>query len=380
MNRLLAEAVPVFALARTSLGYVLLDRIGLQEIAQRLSGKVEWGAPDLIGHLSRKTPPARRRAYGDLRRFARARCVTGRLTRMLTRHVPDGCVYLNIGHSNLRDEVFDAWRAVPGAQIAVFVHDTIPIDYPHYQRPGTPELFEAKLRRVSAHADLVIYNSHVTRSDAEKWFARFGRCPLGVVAHLGVAMPRPNPADLPENVDTSNPYFVTIGTIEPRKNHTLLLDVWDQFAAELPQDRIPRLVFVGSRGWANEDVFRRLDASVLTDHVIFERSGLSDGAMAALLAGSHGLLCPSHVEGFGLPPAEAAMLNVPVICRKLAVYEEFLEDIPVYVESDDVYLWKQSISRLMQNKKATHKRDSRADPQASFPTWDDHFNIVLKLT
>ena len=380
LMRLLTEPLPVFGLVRTPLGYILLDRNGMRQVAHRLSGAVAWGRVDLIGILSRKTPRMRRRAQADLRRLAIARCLTGRLHAMLRRRFPSGCHYINVGHSNLRYDVLAAWRNLKGGRIAVLVHDTIPLDYPQFQRPGTPELFMAKLRRVSAMADLVICNSQVTSDDAQRWFREFGRKPDCVVAHLGVDIPQADLADLPSDVDLSKPYFLTIGTIEPRKNHALLLDVWEKIVAELPQSHAPHLIIVGKRGWANEPVFHRLDTSALMNRVIFERAGLKDNALAALLAGSSGLLCPSFAEGFGLPPVEAAALGVPVICRRLPVYEEILGNIPVYLDSDDVYLWKQSIMRLTEAKAARQQRGNQAKAPTKTPNWDDHFNIVLKLT
>src|SRR6202012_3700987 len=56
----------------------------------------------------------------------------------------------------------------------------------------------------------------------------------------------------------SHPYFVLVSTIEPRKNHLLVLNVWRELAA-LVGDATPRLVLVGSRGWENEQVIDMLD-------------------------------------------------------------------------------------------------------------------------
>ena len=86
-----------------------------------------------------------------------------------------------------------------------------------------------------------------------------GRVPPGCVAALGVLVASPCQPDLAE-LDLARPWFVTIGTIEPRKNHALLLDVWQALSQRLPAAQMPQLVIAGSRGWRNEAVFRRLDA------------------------------------------------------------------------------------------------------------------------
>ena len=76
--------------------------------------------------------------------------------------------------------------------------------------------------------------------------------PPGFVAPLGVPVPKPVPQELP--FVPQPPYFLCLGTIEPRKNHLMLLDVWQNLPAPVPQ-----LYIVGRRGWSNVAVFDRLD-------------------------------------------------------------------------------------------------------------------------
>ncbi|MDJ0628431.1 MAG: glycosyltransferase [Rhodobacter sp.] len=380
LRRLVDDPVPLFLLVATRLGFVLLDGAGAQAVLDRIERRVPWGAMDMIGRFRRKSPAGRRRAEADARRLSIARCRPGGLAEMLRAHLPPGAAYLNTGHSNLSDAVLRAWKDAVKGRASILVHDMIPLDFPQFQRPAVPQAFAAKMRSVSAHADLAIYNSRATRDDAERWFAEWGRRPDGVVAHLGVELPAPDPSHLPEGLDLGRPYFLTLGTIEPRKNHALLLDVWETLATELSDEAMPVLIIAGSRGWENEALFRRLDSSPLMGRHVVERAGLADAAVAALMAGAAGMLFPSLAEGFGLPPLEAASLGVPVVCNRLPVYEELLGNIPVYAESGDVYLWAQTITKLVEKRQAEHVRTG-ANPSATvIPTWADHFNLVLKVT
>ncbi|WP_299152787.1 glycosyltransferase family 1 protein [uncultured Tateyamaria sp.] len=350
---LLADPVPVFGLIRARLGYILLDQNGMVDLLPSLSGSV--GSSD--AQISTAWEVARRASVGRVPPFL--------LRRMLRRRVPQGFAYVNVGHSNLTPRVLDSVKAV-GASCAVMIHDVIPLDFPEYQREGSVPAFAEMVARVEAYADVVIYNSEHTREQTE---ARFATLPKAIVAHLGTDVVRPEPDTLPAGLPPNAPYFVCIGTIEPRKNHAFLLDIWEQIGPDAPS-----LVLAGSRGWRNKDVFDRLDR-LADDVLIQEVHGLDDGALAALVQRSSGVLFPSHAEGFGLPATEAAALGVPLIVNDLAVFREILGDIPIYASVSDRYLWISKIKEL-----AEADPDTPRPPQFQPPTWDAHFKIVLRLT
>lgn len=371
LDRLLLEPAPVFALVRTTLGFVLLDRAGASALRDRLNGQRPWGAADLTGRLSQRRNAARARAESDLRRLALGRALPARLGALLARHLPAGTCYLNTGHANLSATTFGAVHRLPGARIAVLVHDTIPLDHPELASPGMPEAFAARLRRVGAQADLAIYNSAATRADAERHFTAWGRVPPGVVAPLGVTRAAPVPSALPAGLDLSGPYFVALGTIEPRKNIGFLLDLWAELAV---QETPPRLFLVGRRGWAAPELLARIDA-LPKDGPVHALGALPDGAAAALLAGAAGLLFPSLAEGYGLPPLEAAAAGVPVLCNDLPVYRETLGNYPVYAIVSDRYSWLKEINDLAAR---TEQAATRQSP-VTVPGWESHFKTVLSM-
>ena len=367
LEALINRKTPIFGLARSAFGYLLLDRDGLTGLLARIDGDTPWGPIDLLSRAALRLSPEHQRAEADARRLAIGRSRRGALRSLLARHLPDRTAYLNVGHSNLTARVVDAVKAIPDATIAVLLHDVIPLDHPEYQRVGTQERFAGFLRRASQSADLLICNSGDTCARARVYLEREGRVPTTAVAHLGVNPAPPDPDALPTHLPPKRPYFVTLGTIEPRKNHVFLLDLWQQTGLPYP------LVFVGSRGWNNDDVFARLDAK--PPHVI-EVAELDDGTVSALMEGAAAVLMPSLAEGFGLPAGEAASLGVPLICNDLPVYAEYLGDYPIYANVSDSYLWRQVIEELAKTVHSpTTKRVGR-----QLPSWEEHFNIVLTMT
>ncbi|WP_151718125.1 glycosyltransferase family 4 protein [Gemmobacter serpentinus] len=367
------EGIPLFALVRTAWGFCLLDGRGAARIVDMAHG-TPLGPADLAGRIGRRRDPLRAQAEAEARRAAIAHCLIPGLKRMLRRHLPDGCACFNMGHANLTPQVM---AALPG-HLTVLVHDTIPLDHPEFTRPGIPETFARKMAAVSGRADLVVHSTQAARRLTEEHFARMGRVPPGLVAPLGITSAPPVPVD-PPGLDRTRPFFVILGTIEPRKNHDLLLDVWDRLALQHPPGTLPQLLIAGSRGWRNHTVFQRLDAR--PDGII-EASGLSDGALTNLMQRSAGLLLPSHAEGYGLPPLEAASLGVPVIVSDLPVFRETLGDYAVYLDRTDVYSWMETIGRLAASHKPEEECASgKAARQAPLgvPGWESHFNAVLNI-
>ncbi|MGZ9809096.1 glycosyltransferase [Pseudoroseicyclus sp. H15] len=358
LSALLAAPEPLFGLVRTPFGYLLLDEAGLREHASRLSGNGSWGRPGPLARLARRGAPARAAAESTLRRRAIARAPHTRLGPMLAKHLPHGTACLLVGHTGLTEDQVGAMAAVPGATITVFIHDTIPLEHPELCRPGTAQRFTELMEVTARHADLILTSSRAVATTIRR------RLPAPRPVHavpLGVPLAEPEP--LPDGMAPQEPYFVAIGTLEPRKNLGLLLDVWE----ELPDP--PQLYLAGARGWENPVFFARLDAA---PRAVVEAPGLTDGQLATLLSGARALLMPSLAEGFGLPAHEALARGVVPVLLDLPVWRETLGDRPVYLAESDAYHWRKKISALAAEKVAV--------PPYEPPGWDAHFKVVLSMT
>lgn len=366
LHKLLQETPPLFSLIRISGVFALLDEERTRSLLARMTGKSPWGRRDPKSMFRLKQSKWQQRVQSDCRRLAIA---NSKNVQVLLDRLPKGFSYLNVGHSNLSEDVMKSVKS-RGGQVAVLVHDMIPLEYPELQRAGTVDAFEKKMVNVSKYADVVIYNSAQSQSSGAHHLSKMGGEPNSIVAHLGITKPVPSSEPLPREIDPNTAFFVTVGTIEPRKNHALLLDIWQEFE-QIPN--APQLVIIGSRGWNNEAVFDRLNSKPVN---VVEIENLSDRRVAQLVTESAGLLFPSITEGFGLPPAEAILLQTPVICGDLPVYREFLGDIPIYADTADRYLWKEAIQELVHRKEI--KKAVQSD-LTKMPTWRAHFDKVLEI-
>src|SRR6056297_3395230 len=103
LRRFVADPVPCFGLVRTAWGYALLDRAGTGALLDRFEGRSAWGPRDAMARLAPRAPRNKQRAESDVRRLAIARTTRRGLAGLIGRHVPQDCIYYNVGHSNLSD-------------------------------------------------------------------------------------------------------------------------------------------------------------------------------------------------------------------------------------------------------------------------------------
>ncbi|MGV6840154.1 MAG: glycosyltransferase family 4 protein [Planktomarina sp.] len=360
LRQLLSMPNDVFGLAQTSFGFLVLDRKGLETFDTLLETQ-NWDRPDFMSKLFVRDLQ-RGKVESSLRKIAVNRCRPTGLQDMLCKTLPSGVHYLSIGHSNISPKVLSAIASIPCSKSAVMFHDTIPLDQPQFQRKETPPKFYSQLKVAAGLADIVLTVSEHSAERLKYHFRPFGRIPDIIPAHLGVAN---RIAADPNFPIPQKPYFVALGTIEPRKNHQLLLDAWEELT-KFPD--APDLWVIGARGWKNETVFKRMDAGPQN---IFEENALTDPQVMALLQNANGLLMPSLAEGFGLPAIEAAAINIPLVLSDLPPYREFLGELPVYLNPNDKYQWINAIRALCENDGQI--KDHAYTP----PTWEAHFAKVL---
>jgi glycosyltransferase involved in cell wall biosynthesis len=287
-----------------------------------------------------------------------------------------GRLWLNVGHTGLDVPGLADWCRKTAVRPVLLVHDLIPITHPQYCRAGEDARHRVRMATViDIGAGLIANSRHTLDSMAEHAAASARPLPPSLVAWPGTERPgtpplpfppRPSPAGSADAAD-----FVILGTIEGRKNHMLLLDVWDRlWRTDGPA--APRLVIIGRRGWACDDVLARLDAGGWGDRVV-EAGAVDDSQIDRLITASTALLFPSFAEGFGLPLVEAMAAGTPVIASHLPVFHEIGQGVPELLPPDDVAGWEAMIRAYA--APASQARAAQMARIAGFraPDWPTHF-------
>ncbi len=251
--------------------------------------------------------------------------------------------YLLLSHHHLtRPRVIARTLGQRRTAFVPMVHDLIPSDYPEYARPKESEKHLRRLETVARLADGVLVPSESVKRGLLPHLRQAGRAhvPIEVVRH-GVHLRQ---AATSPPAPGAKPYFVCLGTIEPRKNHLLLLNIWRRLA-EQHGENAPRLILIGRRGWENENVIDMIERCPALRDTVEEYDALPDAPVSQLILGARALLFPSFAEGFGLPLAEALALGVNVICSDIPVFREVGGDAPEYLDPLDGLGWLRAIER-----------------------------------
>jgi glycosyltransferase involved in cell wall biosynthesis len=276
----------------------------------------------------------------------------------------EGDLYLNVSHFGLEQPRLLQRLAARGVRSVAMVHDLIPITHPEFCSPSASGWHLRRIEAVLDHADLVLANSRSTAGVLADFAVASGRRPPRTrVAPLGL---EPAFLERPGPLASRRPYFVSVGTLEPRKNLQLLFTLWRRLARRLGE-ATPSLVLAGRRGWETEAIIDHLERSPPIRRFVHEIGGLRDDQLARLIAGANALLAPSFVEGFDLPVAEAAALGTPVIASDIAAHRELARHAHL-IDPVDGVAWLAAIEA------AAH--DRAASPPAPPLGWPEHFAIV----
>jgi len=260
--------------------------------------------------------------------------------------LPPGSIYLNVGQIGLAVPLFHRWlRQRPDMTAAFMLHDTIPLEYPQFVSPSSVTHHTRMIRTAATWSDLIITTTQHARETIAASIAHMGRADMPI--HVR-GLPLPKALGLPRSADPAlagRHYFLTCSTVEPRKNHALLIDVWRRIVARMGA-QAPHLVIVGSRGRHADTILGEIAAHPDLSRHIHHVAGLSSPALARLMLGAAAMLCPSHAEGFGLSVLEANALEVPTIASDIASHREIANAQTRLLPADDSHGWENAILAL----------------------------------
>jgi glycosyltransferase involved in cell wall biosynthesis len=282
-----------------------------------------------------------------------------------------GSAYLNVSHTDYDLVAHARWVQRHALKPVYLVHDLIPITHAEHCRPRAVRRHRSRVIGALRHGSGIIVTTKAVEHDLRRFASQSGLPvpPVAVAAIAGASL-------MPTTASAADErgYFLCIGTIESRKNHRLLVDVWQRLRGRLGS-ATPRLVIVGKWGTGVADLRRGLEASGMLGGLVDVVERCDDGELARLMSGARAVLMPTLAEGFGLPMAEALALGVPVMASDLPCFHEVGQGIPWLLDPHDADAWEE---RLVSFDAAAARRQRQIVRLHGYRplTWGRHFSSV----
>ncbi len=236
-----------------------------------------------------------------------------------------------------------------GVPTVLTVHDLIFRNFPEHHKPLNRWYLNLTMPLYCRHASHIIAVSEATRRDI---MAAYHIPPEKITVIYEAADPRfePQLRTAVEAVRTRyhlpQEYLLYVGTIEPRKNLTRLLRVWEPFYLA---HEVPSLVIAGQRGWLSADFFAALEKSPARDGVLL-MGHVQDCDLPAIYDGAVAFVFPSLCEGFGLPPLEAMSCGTPVVCSNTSSLPEVVGEAALTFDPTDDAAIAEALRRIVKDK------------------------------
>jgi glycosyltransferase involved in cell wall biosynthesis len=262
--------------------------------------------------------------------------------------INEGDVLLSVG---IHDQdkfitVAKAYAEMNRAKLAIYVHDIIGVLYPGFFQANnsTYERNDKYFSDISYFSDVVFTNSETTRND--------------LIRHFGLDNPRivslgdssnsknMNPIRLACSVPISNSFVMYVSTIEPRKNHQVLVNSYLLAKSLGKLDELPDLYFIGRIGWGTHSWMDTVE----NDPILRKKIGLfhsvDDEQLEQYYEKALAVVYPSFYEGWGLPVREALSRGKYCLISTGGALSEHINPLVKHLSPWNAEEWMLSILEL----------------------------------
>ena len=263
--------------------------------------------------------------------------------------------------------------------------DAIPLSNPEWVNTKFRYLKNVLWRQAAKWADHVITISNHAAEQIQQHFQisahRISVVPLGVDQRYFDKLPQDFLLGIKAKRKLNKPYFLCLGTLQPRKNIERVIEAFLNGGAAAPS-KTHDLVIVGRYGWGCEPLLSRLQ-SLPSDGCIRWFGAVPDIEKRGMLQLAQGLVFPSLSEGFGLPVLEAFASGTPVITSNSSSLPEITGDAALLVNPMSITAIEQAMSALANDSALSDELRSKGYERARKYTWeacaDQTMNIYKRL-
>jgi glycosyltransferase involved in cell wall biosynthesis len=268
-----------------------------------------------------------------------------------------------------------------GTRFVMTVHDLIPIYARETCDQDTARVFEEFMRRALRHVDHILAVSENTAKDVRRYLGELHLVepPITVTKNgssFAEFLPRSPLSSWGMSLDLPRRFVLFVATIEGRKNHRLMFEIWQRMIDA--SDDPPHLICVGRLGWkATEFVSALVETNYLDGRVHLLRD-ISDADLRLLYDRCLFTVCPTLYEGWGLPVGESLAMGKICVSSDRASVPEVAGDCGVYMNIDSVDESLRVVRDLIRDERAHKKIEAKIRRDYVPVTWKEVAERVME--
>lgn len=253
----------------------------------------------------------------------------------------------------------------------LFVYDLSLFIEPRTHPLSRVILYKLLLGKTIKNCHKIVVISQSTKLD----LIRYYHVPENKITIIYPSFSRTNIDQQKPKIQIKKPYILYLGTLEPRKNITLIIKALHQLKSTSLFHH--QLIIAGKKGWGFKDIFDTVHRLSLEQEVIFT-GYVSDAEKKYLYLHADLFVYPSLYEGFGIPPLEAMNYGCPVITSNISSLPEVIGDAGIMIDPHNVNALVSAIKKVSNNMILRNELIKKGFKQAK--SFDFHKNLDQLFT
>ena len=284
----------------------------------------------------------------------------------------------SIWNSTLKRKTLYPKLKLNNFKICNFIYDLIPVLFPKYFYEKTRENFQPYLDAVFEYSDLVFLDSKSAEQDFITLFekSKFTREITTNVVYLGSDFLIDKTLQYEGFRHLlSKKYILFVGTVEPRKEHSLVLKAYEEI---YKTNTNLNLVFIGKVGWDVDEFIFNLREHPLKDKTIFHYENIDDNTLSYFYKHAFVVTYLSKYEGYGLPISESLEHSNITIASKNSSLVEVGQEFVDYVDDSLLENLINIIQMYISDTDSYRKKKAYIKKNYKRISWDNVYNTLIK--
>jgi glycosyltransferase involved in cell wall biosynthesis len=265
-------------------------------------------------------------------------------------------------------------------QVIVTIHDLSFFVYPQHHTEANYQFVTRNVHRAARRASFIIADSESTKRDIMRFLhvpeERIEVIYLAATEALGEKRSPDSITQIKNRYGINKPYFLAVGSMEPRKNLTSALIAFKALKETKKIDY--QFVISGGKGWKNEAFYHLVKKLSIDEHLVLT-GYVPEEDLPALYQGADVFIYPSLYEGFGLPVLEAMVSGVPVITSNTSSLPEVAGDAALIVNPTEVFELYEAMEALATKPQLRETLKNKGLERSKIFTWEETARRTLEI-